>query len=369
MEISRESQIAGDNSQQIQAGTIVINQGISEQRVREVCSELAQQAIAECTAEATAVVQTRMNDFANVLIPRIQQLEEDFHSFSDPSFQVLLRKAQLTAACTEREDDYKILSELLIHRVKNKTNIKKKASIAKAVEIIDQIDDDSLNAMTLFLIIIQFGPLSGSISKGLEVLDVMYSKLGLDQLPYDKSWIDNLSILGALNAVSWGSMRKYEDFIPSMLSGYVCAGIKKGTEAHNQALSLLKENSIIGLNLIDNELLPDYVRLPISYKEYIDKISFPQTIIVDGKPCTFTLQYTEKQKSCLKEIWNMYDANSTLIDQVKTKFIEKMDTFPNIVKTKKWWNSLKGSINLTSVGRVIAHTNAKSIDNSIPDLD
>lgn len=367
MEISRESQIAGDNSQQIQAGTIVINQGISEQRVREVCSELSQQTIAECTAEATAVAQARMNDFANVLIPRIQQLEEDFHSFSDPSFQVLLRKAQLTAACTTRENDYSVLSELLVHRVKNKTDIKKKASIAKAVEIIDQIDDDSLNAMTLFLAMSQFWPVSGSISGGMDALDNLFSHFDTDQLPTNDLWMDNLSILGAANIVSFGSLKKYEQYTAETLSGYACVGIKKDSPEYRNAIELLKGNSISETALVDHELMPEYVRLPLPNKIAIDTLQLVKQNNGEGSAIDYPI--TDQQKKCFREIWNMYSKDSTLLNQIQKLFGEKQDEYPSIRRAKCWWNEIKGSFSLTSVGKVIAHTNAKSIDPTLPDLD
>ena len=174
-ENNKQVQKAGENSQQIQAGTINIYQGniyqgITEQRAREICFEMAKKALEECATEADETANRRINEFAGILVPRIQKIEADFNSFSDPAFQILLKKAQLTAACTERNDDYKILSELLVRRVKNKSNIKKKAIITKAVEILDQIDDDSLLALSVFLTMDSFIPTSGSISKGLKVI-------------------------------------------------------------------------------------------------------------------------------------------------------------------------------------------------------
>jgi len=163
MEISKQNQKAGDNSQQIQAGTVIIQNGITEQRARELYTEMSKKAIEEYTTEALQIANERVYKFENDLIPRMQRIESDFNSFSDPSFQVLLKKAQLAAACSDRDADYKILAELLVHRTKNKENVKKKASITKAVEIIDQIDEDSLLALTVFLSMDCFTPASGNI--------------------------------------------------------------------------------------------------------------------------------------------------------------------------------------------------------------
>ena len=369
MEINKQLQSAGDNAQQMQASVINVYQGITEQRAREIYNEMSLETCKENTIEAEAKAIERIEKLESICIPRLEQEDKIFECFSDPSFQVLIKKAQLTAVCTERENDYAILSELLVHRIKNKTNVKKKASIAKAVEIIDQIDEDSLLALTVFLAINQFLPISGNITMGLQALDDLYSKLDLDNLPTDSSWIDNLSILGAINTVSFGSMKKYEKYFSEQLTGYVCIGIKKDSENYNKAIQLLKENSLDINWLVENELLSDYFRLDIPYKQQIDELKLNQTIIYNGQKINTTVMPSEQQKECLNKIFDLYEKNNSLYSQAKNNFELKLDTFPSIKKAKTWWNSLKGSIHLTSVGRVIAHTNAKSIDPTLPNLD
>lgn len=353
MDVNKQSQNAGDYSQQVQAGTINIYNGITEQRAREIYSEMSKKAIADNTSEAYEIANQRVDKFENQLIPRIQQIEDTFSSFSDPAFQVLLRKAQLTAACTDREGDYKLLSELLVHRVKNKTNVKKKASITKAVEIIDQIDDDALIALTVFHVIEQFVPTSWNIDEGLNLLDDLYSKLDLDNLPHNFLWMDNLSILGAINTTPFAELKKYEVLLSEKLSGYVCIGIKKESNDYYKAKELLKEHSISESILIENELVPEYLRLAVSSKNSIDNINV----------------LNAQQKDCLRRIFDMYNNDPIIILHAVQIFGEKLDRFPSIKKAKLWWNAINGSICVTSVGRVIAHTNVKSIDNSLPDLD
>ena len=127
-------QQAGDNAQQIQVETVIINNGLNESQVRAICSEMSYKAMEEYTAESHLTVEKRISDFANVLIPRIEKIENGFEAFADPEFQVELKKAQISSACTDREADYEMLAELLLHRVENKDNRRVKASITKAVE-------------------------------------------------------------------------------------------------------------------------------------------------------------------------------------------------------------------------------------------
>lgn len=369
MEINRQSQTGGDNTQQIQAQTVYVANGISEQRVREICSEVATRAIADNSLEASNVAMQRIERFVDLLLPRMQRIEKDFASFAEPAFQVLLRKAQLTAACTEREDDYNLLSELLAHRINNKADIKKKASITKAVEIIDQIDDDSLCGMTLLHAMRTFTPLSGSVNQGLSVLNALYQKLKLYALPTDELWIDNLSVLGAATTIPFSSMGNYEDRLYNALDGYCCVGIKKDSPDYSTAIEILAQNKINVSVLVDNELLDGYVRIGIPQKANVDELHSTVTEIINGVIRTRSIPISETQKECMRKVLELYSKDHTQQELVKKAFADKIHSFPSLSQATNWWNSCKQNVILTSVGRAIAHTNAKSIDSTLPDLD
>lgn len=85
-------QQAGDNAQQIQAGTVIINNGINEVQARELYSEMSKKAMKEYTAESHSLIEKRITDFANILIPRIEKIENGLEAFADPEFQVELKK-------------------------------------------------------------------------------------------------------------------------------------------------------------------------------------------------------------------------------------------------------------------------------------
>ena len=55
----------------------------------------------------------------------------------------------------------------------------------------------------------------------------------------------------------------------------------------------------------------------------------------------------------------------------KKKFCSIVQDYPNLLKIKNWWdnNMINCGINITPIGKVLAHTNAKCLDNNIPDLN
>lgn len=363
---SKQIQKAGNNSQQ----NIVNNYyyGMTDEKALEIYDKQRELTISACSEVAKTIADDRINQFAKLLLPRVQQIENDYQSFSDPAFQVLLRKAQLTAACTEREDDYKLLSELLVHRIKNKSNIKKKASISKAVEIIDQIDDDSLCGLTLFHTMSNFVPCAGIIIGGLTLLDNSYKKLNPDCLPTDNSWIDNLSILGAATTIPFSELKKFEDFLSEVLDGYVCVGIKKDSPEYSIALeklSLCKLERMID----NNELLDGYVRLLVACKSHIHTLHFFSNELIDGKMQKVERQLSDAQQQCLSDIFDMYSKDQGLKNKVLATFKQFLNSFDSIKKVCTWWNSIKPNVRLTSIGKVIAHANAKRLDDTLPDLD
>lgn len=353
MNESKMIQKAGDESQQIQAGIVNIYNGINEERCRAIFSELSEKALADKTAEALAIANIKVQEFEERLLPRIQSLENDFSSFAVPSFQQLIKKAQIAAACSDRELDYGLLTELIAHRVSNKGNIKKKASIEKAVEIVDKIDDDALCGLTMFHAMNRFNPVSGEISKGLNVINELYTKCQYADLPSGKEWLDNLEILGAIRISQLGSFIKFEDYLCDNWEGYVCVGIKKDSQAYIDCCQLLQSVGLSSDWLSDNELLDGYVRLLLLNKASID----------DKK------SLSEDQKKVLYQIYDKYSKDSNLSEQVRKNFKEKIYSLEGINIACQWWNGTEDAFEITSIGSAIAQANAKRVDNSLPNLD
>jgi hypothetical protein len=78
---------------------------------------------------------------------------------------------------------------------------------------------------------------------------------------------------------------------------------------------------------------------------------------------------TEKQIKCLSDIFGMCTQNKTLREDIKKNFVNMLLSNKETKIIMEWWDSLNMSFDLTSIGKVIAHANAKRIDNMLPDLD
>ena len=365
----KQIQKAGDNAQQFQADSVnvtIIN-GIDEKRAREVYSEMSAKAIQDCTEEATTKAIERIARFEQIVIPRIEQIESDFKSFSEPSFQFLLKSAQKTAACSEREADYQMLSELLVHRIEKGEDRKTKASISRAVEIVDQIDDDALCGLTLVQAINQWVPVSGHIIGGLHVLDNLFGSLCYRALPSGFDWVYHLDLLNAARVSPFGTFKKIEEYYPEIFDGYVCVGIQKESENYVKAIELLSKVNLPPDFLLNHELLEGYVRIPTRSKNSISDImintQIPNTNIVVQR------KIQKEEVDILEKIWDLYDQTEDNKRKVKSEFMGKWDSFNSLKEIKTWWDSLPHSFDITAVGKVLAHANAKRYNSRIPDLN
>ena len=72
---NNQKQKAGDNSQQIQADLIVVNQGIDEKRASEIYMEMFENARRDFSIEAAEEVKRRVLQFEEDLIPKMQKIE------------------------------------------------------------------------------------------------------------------------------------------------------------------------------------------------------------------------------------------------------------------------------------------------------
>ena len=363
----RQTQRAGDNSQLMQAGIVNVYNGIDEKRAREICAETYAIARKDFTADAYACATERVQQFEEALLPKLQQIEGALNKFADPSFQFLLTSAQRTAAATERSSDYDMLSELLVCRITKGEYRKNRAGISRAVEIVDKVDDDALCALTVVHAVNKVLPSSGDINVGLQVLDNMFGKLMYTSLPNGEDWIEHLDILDAVRISSSSRFKKLDEYYSERLNGYSAAGICVASEEYHKAMELLASVNISPEILVPTELLDGYVRIPVVNRDAINDMSLRRCVNISGQCVEISAPATEAEKAVLFAVWDLY-ASEDAKEQAKSKFMVRWDSFSSLRILHQWWDALSPAFTITHVGTVLAHTNARRCDNTIPEL-
>ena len=359
-------QKAGENSQQIQAQTVIFNQGIEEIRARQIFMEMFEVTRKELSREATEEAKKRVLAFEDKLIKKFQKIDGALEQFADPAFQMILTSAHKTAVSTENDDDYLILSELLAHRVKKGNDRKSSAGVRKAIEIVNDVTEEALLGLTVIYAWEKIVPESGVIEHGLNILDNLFSKLIYDELPVGKEWIENLAILNAIRITDFKSFLKVEDSYSQRLEGYSCVGIKKETETHVKALQMLKDKNMDCV-LIDHELNDGYVRLALVEKDRIELLKRTTIDMTTGESKTKELLKDEKE--VLYQIYDMYEKNDKIHNDVKNNLKMEIRKRVNLLKLIEWVQNIKQSFDITPVGSVLAHANAQKIEEEFPALD
>ena len=361
MDVNKQSQQAGEGSQLVQAGTIVINQGVSEERVRTVFNEMVPRALEEYTKEAYAKANERITNWENSVLPRVNEVKGMLEAFADPAFQQVLRKAQQSAAATDEKADYDLLTELLVCHVEKGDSRKNYVGINKAVEIVGQIDNDALCGLTVAHVLERFAPITGDVTHGLEVLEEVYRKLVYQDLPKGEDWLDHLDTLGAIRMSSVGGFNKFVDYYPKVLNGYACIGIKKESKEYHKASELLQKISLNAETCLKpNEFLDGFVRIDIRSFDQIETLWVIHQGI--GKPIT------SKEKQVFEAVWKLYETDANKQKQVNEAFVKKWDSYPVLKEIHGWWDEIPTSFSITKVGEILAHTNAKRCDSTIPDM-
>lgn len=360
MESNKQTQKAGDGSQQIQAESVTINNGFSVNDVGNIFKALVPMAIHDYTQEAYRIAEERITCFENKLLPRIEEIENAIPMFADPALQVQLKNAQRAAAVSESDEDYELLTELIVAHVEKGFDKKNRTGIQKAVEIVGMIDNDALCALTVAHAINSYLPIQGTAKEGLKVLNELFSKLIYEKLPEGIDWLDHLDVLGAIRINQYGNMKKLSEYYTVQLNGYACVGIEKQSKDYWRALELLASIDLNQNVFVDNQFLEGYVCLPVHNKNAIADIML---INSSGER-----NLDKKELDVFYLIWDMYNNDNQLQDEVKKKFIDMWDSFAALSVIRIWWENISRAFSITSVGKVLAHTNAKRCYKGVPDL-
>lgn len=367
--INSQSQKGGDSSTNLQAQQMVVHVGIDEKRAREIYHEMNFQLRNDYSQEALNIANHRVTEFENRLMPKMTQVEGALEAFADPSFQLLLVEAQKTAASTERPADYDLLSELLIHRFQKGENRIARAGISLAVEIVDKVSDDALLGLTVRHAVNRFVPSSGDIHQGLNVLNDLFGKIFYCELPTGQDWLDHLDILDAVRLNQFGNLKKIDQYYPEQLPGYVDVGIEKNSENHNRAIEIIKSHNLPTNILIEHAFNSDFLRLCVRSKDSINELSLTIPMFHDGRLINIQQTLPEVQKQAINSIYELYSNDGNKRQNNVNSLMSEWEKRPNLKILREWWDKIPTSFTITSVGKVLAHSNAQRCDKTLPPLD
>jgi hypothetical protein len=366
-----QRQEAGDGSQQIQvAGNLIQVNGVTEQRAVEIAKEQSRIAIQEFTAEAAARASSRIEKLDEKVVTELSS-DGLLEAFSDPAFQILLRKAQLQAAATSDETDYELLSKLLKERA-GKPSKPVHMVVSRAVEVVEYLDSAALIGMMFLWLVGTTAPSATDPKMALFGLDKLVSKLLDDgKFPSGASWLQRLGLMDCIYYQSGGAIRtevnKWQQIQLKNRPGYICEGIaSEDVGAVRSKLDQIIPN--LGSLVVDHPFLPGRFRInAFSSTEllkileiHLQGIHAPDQALKlwPGRANLETLGNREKLREILLEA--RLDTVSAEAESNILKYVET--DLPNLQALRTWWDNLSGITGITPVGIAVGFSNAKRFD-------
>lgn len=360
---TKQIQKAGDNSNQVQAQTVVQNIGISEERVHCIVSDECDKTIESCMQESKLLVEQRLSSFKDELHRVFGEQLRLFDSLREPSCVATLGAATNVAARTSAASDYQMLAELLVKRFESPSDRHIATGITKAIEIVEFLTDEELAGLTTLHAARAFTPTSGNIKIGIESLAGLFDALPLDHLPSGQDWIDDLDILGAARFSSIASLVPYLEFQFSQLEGYTVCGVKAGSGEEADALDKLSGAGLSAELLVEHELNPGYKRLPLRYIDNFENL----TLYSPSDPSVPSEGLNDGQIEVFRYVCNLSQDHSH-DEVIKENLKKEMLRHPSLATLIDWWDSIRLAPRLTSVGRCLANANVRRLKPELPDV-
>ena len=103
--------------------------------------------------DAMRLVETRVDEFFNSFTDKVvKENNANFSSLNDPDMQYILNKIQINYARFGNKDKLDILTDIVIDRMKTDKNNNLKIAIDMAIDVIDKLDNDQLNYLSLIFL-------------------------------------------------------------------------------------------------------------------------------------------------------------------------------------------------------------------------
>lgn len=328
------------------AGDYIVNVGVTEERAREIARETSREVVQQHTAEAMDLVVERIEKL-DTRVVAVLGSQDRLSAFADPGFIRTFKKAQEGAAASERESDYAMLAALLAQRAEKPRDRPVRAGIERAIEIMDQVDDDALRGLTIVHALGQWIPRSTNISQGITTMENIFADLVDGPLPEGRDWIDHLDILDAVRVNSLTEFKPFDEYYPARFPGYVAPGVLKEEvpPAVGGSLESLPWDPFVE----EHELRPGYVRLR-AVAEHV----FRETYVNGGMEDVWVDEIVAQGIATF--------GLGTIDENAKIALSSRLRSEPTIGSIADWWGRLPHHFNITAVGKALATANAFRLD-------
>jgi len=344
MNKNKQDQRSGDNSTNIQAGSITIQTGLTYNDVKEIAEDVFKNNFLIMTGQAKLTAEQRANDLIENFLNRLKQENPSgLETAKDPDMQIALFSAQKSYARYGHEELRNLLVDLLIKRTQTSDNDLKKIVLNEALEVAPKLTVKQLNSISIRFLIVY------SKNDAVNSIESFNTYLNKYLLPFCSYIANEQSDYQHIEYAGCGTVGVlFNDIYAAFKNNY--AGIlSKGFDMSSLGqlqLTIEQQKQLIVKCLRD------------STKYQINAIN-DMEIEAQGK----NLGLNDNLIPKVKELQN---SNLITADEFEHILVNVDVRFKDLLKI--WRDTGLGRLQLTTVGIALAHANIKRMINEDLDL-
>ena len=288
-----------------------------------------------------------------------KNIKNVMEAFTEPSLQYLIRDAQRSAICSNNENSYEVLSNLLIDSINNIVEGENNILLKQAIKVVGDLDLNSLSFLTVLYIIKHISPRSLSYKNGIKSYCDVFQKVITNQL-IKEDMFDSLELLGLISSDYFYSKKDFYDHFYEYFDGYFKLGIQKSHPNYEKALSLLSSIKLVDNIFINNPFYPEYSKFILVTSRSVVNL---QVFVDEQKHLTRLINQDEIK--IIDQIYKLYNDDKNKKHEVLELIKSEFNNYPVMKNVKIIWDSCKNNFYLTPLGVLIGKNNLnnKLLDN------
>lgn len=153
---SKQKQISGNDSTNLQANQIVINQGITYADAKDIALEVYKTNAIQFKAEAIETVRVRVEEITEKILTQIiERKPESFSELKNPAFQDAMFTVQKQFAKTGEEDLGALLVDILVDRAAHPERTMLQIVLDEALDIAPKLTLEQADSITLNFLLVR----------------------------------------------------------------------------------------------------------------------------------------------------------------------------------------------------------------------
>lgn len=330
-----QKQESGDDSTNLQAQSITINQGITYSDAKEIALDVYKANFLQLSQDAAQVARERAEELTDDFLQKLQQENESaIESMNEPSMQAALYEAQKQYAKTGDKDLEGLLVDILVERAATPERNIHQIVLDEALEVAAKLTAEQMDALTINFLITRTS--NGTLTNLPAIPNYIKTYLApfIANLSSERSCYEHLEYVGCGSLMHMGGLKSIEQLYQEAYGGLFSKGFNR-ERLENDIATPDSYPQLITNCLHDLSLLQvDAINVVV-----IDQISESQNIPEDVK----------------QKFVNLF--NSTLMNPQEIKdYLVKVS--PEIEPLfELWGKSGLSKLSLTTVGIAIAQAN------------